>query len=346
MANLALLMPLIEKWEGGYAYDPDDPGGPTFKGITLETWKKAGYDINRDGVINLDDLRLVSHEEMMYNIVKPFYWDMWQADLIQNQSIANVLVDWLWCSGPRTIKIVQHLLGVKADGIVGNQTLAAINKHPDSSLLHFQIKAARKYYINSICEQRPALNKFKRGWKNRIADFMYAPILVLCLLLIAPASGCRSARATLQTTVMDSAQHSAVRLSLSDSMVTKIESDKTTYRDTFREQLVESMHVFLRLSGYSDTLTSCKPLHLSGIADIRRVTQSEAVRDTHRQQERAVQDQQGIRQGKEEIRKSVVKKTMNESTCSENHPDKRISLYVFIAILFTCFFLLLYIRKR
>ncbi len=257
----------------------------------------------------------MTHEEMMYNIVKPFYWDVWQADLIQNQSIANLLVDWLWCSGPKTIKIVQHLLKVKTDGIVGNQTLVTINKHPDPSLLHFQIKAARYYYINSICEQRPALNKFKRGWKNRTADFMYAPILILYILLVVPMNECRSAGATLQTTVMDSVQQSAVRQSLSDSIVTKIESDKTTYRDKFHEQLVESMHVFLRLSGYSDTLTSCKPLHLSGIADIRRVTQSEAVRDTHRQQERAVQDRQGIRQKKEE----------NLKICRKQH-DKRESL--------------------
>jgi hypothetical protein len=27
------------------------------------------------------------------------YWDKWKADKIENQSIANLLVDWVWTSG-------------------------------------------------------------------------------------------------------------------------------------------------------------------------------------------------------------------------------------------------------
>lgn len=128
MANIALLVPIIQKWEGGYVFDPDDPGGHTFMGITLTTWKKAGYDKTGDGNIDANDLRLVTYEEMIIGILKPYYWDVWQADHIRNQSIANLLVDWIWCSGARTIVIVQHILELKTDGIVGNKTLSAINK--------------------------------------------------------------------------------------------------------------------------------------------------------------------------------------------------------------------------
>lgn len=40
---------------------------------TLKISKKAGCDINIDGVTNMDDLLLITYEEIMYNIVKPYY---------------------------------------------------------------------------------------------------------------------------------------------------------------------------------------------------------------------------------------------------------------------------------
>ncbi len=40
MANLALLMPLIEKWEGGYAYDPDDRAAQLSRGSHWKHGKK------------------------------------------------------------------------------------------------------------------------------------------------------------------------------------------------------------------------------------------------------------------------------------------------------------------
>jgi lysozyme family protein len=39
MADYKKLIPHILKWEGGWANDSVDKGGPTMKGITLNTYK-------------------------------------------------------------------------------------------------------------------------------------------------------------------------------------------------------------------------------------------------------------------------------------------------------------------
>ena len=100
------------------------------------------------------------------------YWDRWKADEIKSQSIADILVDWIWASGVHGIKIPQDLLGVIPDGIVGSKPLAAVNSRNPRELID-QIKSARFVVLADICRKRPANNKFKRGWMNRINDISY-----------------------------------------------------------------------------------------------------------------------------------------------------------------------------
>ena len=47
---------------------------------------------------------------------------------IRSQSLTNLLVDWVWCSGKYGITIPQQLLGVKPDSVVGRVTLEALNE--------------------------------------------------------------------------------------------------------------------------------------------------------------------------------------------------------------------------
>ena len=68
-------------------------------GVTLNTWKKVGYDKDNDGDIDVKDLKLITKDDVINKVLKPYYWDKWKANEINNQSIANILVDWLWTSG-------------------------------------------------------------------------------------------------------------------------------------------------------------------------------------------------------------------------------------------------------
>ena len=172
MADVRKLAPFILKWEGGFVNDPDDLGGATNMGVTIGAWKSCGYDKDGDGDIDVDDLHLLTREDVVNRVLKPYYWDRWKADSIQDQSVANILVDWIWASGVHGIKIPQDLLGVIPDGIVGPKTLVAVNSRNPRELFD-QIKIARFDFIEDICRKRPANNKFKRGWMNRINNISY-----------------------------------------------------------------------------------------------------------------------------------------------------------------------------
>ena len=170
MASVEKLVPFILKWEGGFVNDPDDLGGATNMGVTIATYKVYR---KRKGLSEptVDDLKHLSNNEWI-DILKSLYWDRWKADQIENQSVANIVVDWIWASGNYGIKIPQQILNVKVDGIVGPKTIDAVNSRNPRELFDM-IKIARFDFIEDICRKRPANNKFKRGWLNRINDFVF-----------------------------------------------------------------------------------------------------------------------------------------------------------------------------
>lgn len=184
MATIQLLLPLILKWEGGYVNDPADKGGPTNQGVTLSAWKQQGYDKNGDGKIDVEDLKLINTKDVLERILRPHYWNRWQADRIDSQALANILVDWIWCSGRYGITIPQGILHVPEDGIVGERTLLAINTYPDPEGLFEKIKQVRRAYLNMICIDRPANKRFLKGWLKRLSDFKWISMaLLFCILL-------------------------------------------------------------------------------------------------------------------------------------------------------------------
>nr|DAP30959.1 MAG TPA: Lysozyme [Caudoviricetes sp.] len=190
MANIEHFIPFLIKWEAGiskksnetneslfqrarktgWADDPDDLGGQTMVGVTMATYeeycRRKGYPKPTTG-------RLM---DLSYNdwksILKMLYWDRWNADEIRSQSIAEIVCDFVWASGVHGIKVPQDLVGVVPDGIVGPKTLAAVNSRNPRELFD-QIKIARFDFIEDICRKRPANNKFKRGWMNRINDIKF-----------------------------------------------------------------------------------------------------------------------------------------------------------------------------
>lgn len=170
MANSSKLIPFILQWEGGFVNDPDDLGGATNKGITIGTFieykKRKGQKAP-----TVTDLKNISDAEW-HDVFKSLYWDRWKADEIKNQSVANILVDWVWASGSHGIKRPQRLLGVKVDGIVGKQTIAALNAM-DAATLFKMIKDDRAKFIDEICKARPKNEKYRKGWMNRINAIRY-----------------------------------------------------------------------------------------------------------------------------------------------------------------------------
>lgn len=171
MAKIELLAPIIFKWEGGFVNDPVDHGGATNMGVTLATWRSMGYDKDGDGDIDVDDIRLLTKDDAMF-VLRYFAWDRWRADEINNQSIANILVDWVYMSGRWGIKIPQRLLGVVPDGIVGRRTLKALNGQ-DQEEFFDSVWFARGRFIEDIIRRDPSQKKFRKGWINRLNSFEF-----------------------------------------------------------------------------------------------------------------------------------------------------------------------------
>lgn len=172
MADSDKLIPFIRKWEGGFSDHPADRGGATNKGITLATY--AAYR-RRKGIARTtaDDLRRLTEAEWSEIFVQE-YWNRFRADGIRSQSVADLSVDWLWCSGGAAIRSVQWLAGVPADGIVGVRTLAALNDR-DPQLLFELIRLARLDFLEGICRRNPSQRVFLTGWRNRVNDLKYEP---------------------------------------------------------------------------------------------------------------------------------------------------------------------------
>ena len=189
MAKVESIVPFILKWETGttgigltneqlfekaklkgFANDPDDLGGATMCGVTLATFtaycRRKGYP--QPTIVRL---KAITYKEWL-EILKTMFWDKWKADQINNESIALILVDWVWGSGKYGITIPQRAIGVTADGIVGPKTIAAVNARDPKQLFDL-IRKERLAYIERICKSRPANVKYKKGWLNRLNDIKF-----------------------------------------------------------------------------------------------------------------------------------------------------------------------------
>lgn len=190
MANHNNIVPFFYRWEGGESNDPKDSASSyhcgvdkihTVKGVTYKAWV---------GVFGKDEVERfleMNHEDWGL-IFKSKYWDAIKGDQIEHQSIADCLVSWAWGSGARTaIKQMQRVLGVTRDGIIGKNTLAAINEADEKELFAKCVEARRLFfhYITTprnaksqTARQRYTNNqRFLRGWLRRLESFSkeYAP---------------------------------------------------------------------------------------------------------------------------------------------------------------------------
>lgn len=199
MASINKYINTLLSAEGGYVDHKNDRGGATNRGITLRTWERYGHDKNGDGIISKEDIKLITEQDAI-DIYKLQYWDTLRADEIRSQSVANILFDFGVNSGvSRAIKSVQWILNTRhrkdiaVDGIIGPQTIGAINsvsgaaltrdiKDMRKSFYHFlanDLDNVKTMYIDFFEEDlRVAPNDsqkvFLRGWLNRLDHFNIA----------------------------------------------------------------------------------------------------------------------------------------------------------------------------
>lgn len=170
MANHTNIIPFIRRAEGGWVNDPDDAGGETNAGITYTVWQTFFGDTH--------ERFMAMNDEDWGVIFKKGYWDQILGDSISSQRNADIIVDWVWCSGKHYPEadiqdILIHSFGqhIAEDGDFGPATINALNISDESSEWN-DIVAKRLWYVNQLCIITPTNTKFKEGWVNRINNLV------------------------------------------------------------------------------------------------------------------------------------------------------------------------------
>ncbi|PSG90875.1 glycoside hydrolase family 108 protein [Aurantibacter aestuarii] len=174
MANFNRFISIVLRLEGGYQNLTADTGNynslgqnvGTNKGISAkvyETW--LGYPPS------VSDMKAIT-DQIAISIYKANYWDKIKGDQINNEEVATIIADHAVNAGVYSAgKITQQTLNerfnlrLSVDGIIGNQTVSAINSVNQYKLFDGILSNRERFYKNL---NQP---KFLQGWLNRLKPF-------------------------------------------------------------------------------------------------------------------------------------------------------------------------------
>ncbi|HWL55062.1 MAG TPA: holin-associated N-acetylmuramidase [Paracoccus sp. (in: a-proteobacteria)] len=172
--------------EGGFVDDPDDPGGATKYGVTLETLRRLGLDRSGDGRIDVADVKALTRQDAERIFVEHYFRAPRLGDL--PEEIQPSVFDMYVNAGSNAVRILQRLLSrmgfsVKDDGIIGPLTAGAARRAGDAAAgyLADAYGIARRNYYYALADARPASRKYARttaggkgGWILRAEEFISA----------------------------------------------------------------------------------------------------------------------------------------------------------------------------
>lgn len=161
--NFKIALKQVLIYEGGFVNHPNDPGGPTNKGITLRTYSAfLGRQASVEELKNITDYQV----EQIY---KTHYWNVNQCNLLPTPSDLLVF-DASVNHGPsRATKFVQKVIGERETGRVTVDTVKRINA--------YMTKNGVGPFIDAVMDNRelfyrglPSFKVFGNGWINRAKD--------------------------------------------------------------------------------------------------------------------------------------------------------------------------------
>lgn len=151
MTRFEKFIPIIFKNEGILSDNVNDAGGLTKWGISQNSYPKL-------------DIRSLTKEQAQ-DIYKVDYYNPCKIDQITNELLALHVFDFAVNAGVgRSIRMIQRIVKVVQDGVIGNITLEAINKTDLSS----SFIDARNIYYKQIATGRNLI--FLSGWLNRVRN--------------------------------------------------------------------------------------------------------------------------------------------------------------------------------
>jgi lysozyme family protein len=148
--------------EGGYVDTPDDKGGPTNHGITIQTLSTV-----RGTKCTADDVKALTPEG-----AEAIYTDLWvrrsdcNYDALPPKIQEAVLDTAVLCGQKQANRWLQEIVGAAPDGIIGVDTRRRCEAM-DPYTITQALAAKRIAHHTERCEEDPTQRKFLKGWKNR-----------------------------------------------------------------------------------------------------------------------------------------------------------------------------------
>lgn len=146
----------------GYCNVPGDSGGLTKYGVAQNYNKNVDVqklDLAGAKKVYLDSYWVLSRCNSIEIPIHLFYFDM-----VINMGLS------------RAAKILQEAVGVTADGIIGNITLAAVNSVSDVASLIEKMNDIRVARYHAIVKAKASQQKFLKGWLRRTNEVRTAAL--------------------------------------------------------------------------------------------------------------------------------------------------------------------------
>lgn len=152
------------KSEGGYTNDPQDTGGPTNFGITINDYRMY---INKKGTAEDVKNMTVAQAKAIY---KKRYWDAVDGDNL-----------------PSGVDYTVFDYGVHSGVARAKRILAQFRSETDNEVLINKINDERLHFLMALCASKPGYDKYRKGFTNRVSR-VRADSLRLAKSIAAPAS--------------------------------------------------------------------------------------------------------------------------------------------------------------
>ena len=136
--------------EGGYVNDPRDPGGETIYGIT----RRDHPEVWANGTPTMEQAKAI-YAKLYWSPVKadqlPWPLALFVFDAAVNQGVGTA------------VKLLQKTVGTVQDGVLGNNTLAAINRANQTELCSMFLADRALRYTGTR-----NFDVYGRGWFKRL----------------------------------------------------------------------------------------------------------------------------------------------------------------------------------
>jgi lysozyme family protein len=186
MADFKTAFPIVRKNEGGYANNPNDRGGETYKGISRKNWPDwKGWKIidSYKKFIGGFEAALAKDQDLQ-NEVLAFYklnfWDDMNLDQVNDQAISQILFDCaVNMSDNAAGKFLQRALNalnrkgtlypnIEVDGRIGAKTIQMLNNHKYPERVKKIVNSLRIAKYVGISENDESQEEFMAGWVDRV----------------------------------------------------------------------------------------------------------------------------------------------------------------------------------